>query len=291
MAKKSRPTSPSPIFFGHKFHPPLPPPPITIAGPSNSLFENFKFSKMLDEDTISRIWGSRLWWGKLDDENHGRKNWKRRFDFFGRDFHHPTTHTLPLSLSQSLQNPQWVTKIAPKKLKALVWLFGRDFHHPTTHTFPHPIAVIAGPSMVNENRAEKIENVSLIFLAVIFSTPPYCNHCKILKFAILNLQTFLGIYSWKYRICESRNYDESGGENHGWKNRKRLQDVEKMFKVWTRQVARLSRQTSSRSPSRFTDLAGQLAVWTHLKKQLQSVPSISNQKYNIFHSNVFQTFY
>ncbi len=36
--------------------------------------------------------------------------------------------------------------------------------------------------------------------------------------------------------------------------------LEKMFEVWTRQVARPSQQTSSRS----TDLAGQLAVWTRL---------------------------
>ncbi len=29
------------------------------------------------------------------DENRAKKNRKRRFDFFGRDFRHPTTHTLP----------------------------------------------------------------------------------------------------------------------------------------------------------------------------------------------------
>ncbi len=36
----------------------------------------------------------RLRWGKLGDENCGRKIQKCRFDFFGCDFRHPASHTL-----------------------------------------------------------------------------------------------------------------------------------------------------------------------------------------------------
>ncbi len=123
-------------FFGRNFHHPLPPlPPSQSQDPrihdiasSSNTFENFKFSKILNEDAISRIRESCDCDGeKLDDENRAQKNRKRRFNFFGRDSRHPTTHTLP-----------------------------------------HPIAIIARPSMGDKNHAKKIENVGLIFLEAIF---------------------------------------------------------------------------------------------------------------------------
>ncbi len=85
---------------------------------------------MLDEDAISRIRGfCNCNVGKLDDENRGQKNRKCWFDFFQSQFSSP--------------------------------------NH--THITPHPIAIIAGPSMGNENRPKKSTDV-LDFL-VSFSSP------------------------------------------------------------------------------------------------------------------------
>ncbi len=145
-------------------------PQIRNIATSSNIFENSKFSKMLDKDAILQIQGScdcdggklddknrgqknwkqilkndgqrhniansrvvRLRWRKLNDENHGRKNWKRWFDFFGFDFHHPTSHTLPPPPSQLSQDPQWGMKITPKKSKTSVWFFQPRFSTPRPH--------------------------------------------------------------------------------------------------------------------------------------------------------------
>ncbi len=76
--KKKRPTSWSQIFLATIFviHSPLPSqsqdPRIRNIVSSSNIFENFKFSKMLDENAISQIPGSCDRNGrKLDDENRG----------------------------------------------------------------------------------------------------------------------------------------------------------------------------------------------------------------------------
>ncbi len=82
-----------------------------IAGPSNSQYWVFikHFWEFINrncgtlEDVISRIRVSCDWWGKLGDENCGQKNRRSRFDFFGCDFHHATTHTLPPSPNRNHQ--------------------------------------------------------------------------------------------------------------------------------------------------------------------------------------------
>ncbi len=65
-------------FFSRDFRHPIS--PITIAG----------FAILRLRQTVLRILNSKnCWWGKLVDENHDRKNWKRQFDFFSRDFCQP----------------------------------------------------------------------------------------------------------------------------------------------------------------------------------------------------------
>ncbi len=104
-------------FFQPRFSSPnFPHPRIRDIVSSPNIFKNLNFQN--------------CWWGKLGDKNHCRKNLNRQFDFFGCDFHHPTTHTLP------------------------------------------PPPPITEPSLGDENRAEKIENGGLIFLAAIFSPLP-----------------------------------------------------------------------------------------------------------------------
>ncbi len=57
---------------------------------------------MLNEGAKLQIQGSCNYnGGKLDDENRRLKNQKRRFDFFGRNFCDPTTHTLPSPLHRN----------------------------------------------------------------------------------------------------------------------------------------------------------------------------------------------
>ncbi len=78
---------------------------------SNIFWEFTHHNRRTFEDAISQIqiletvWRRRnianprvlrLRYGKLGDENRSWKNQKHRFDFFGHDFRHPTTHTLPL---------------------------------------------------------------------------------------------------------------------------------------------------------------------------------------------------
>ncbi len=89
-------------FFGRNSSHSLPPPPppsqaqdnrICDIASSSNIFENFKFSKMLDKDAISRIW--EFWdcdGGKLDDENRG-------------------------------DGGNWVTKIAPDKIALTFSIF------------------------------------------------------------------------------------------------------------------------------------------------------------------------
>ncbi len=146
---------------------------------------------------------------------------------------------------QSSQDPQWVTKIAPKKSKMSVWLFWPQF----LHARAPPNAIIAEPSMGDENCAKKIENVGLIFSATIFITPPPLTQSpqdpRIRTIESSNIFGNLLMAISNSRVRRFR-WGE-GDENRGWKNWKCLQDVEKMFKVWTKQITRPSRQTSSRS--------------------------------------------
>ncbi len=88
------------------------------------ILNNFKFSKLLMRKIGSRksrpknfktVWFFRSWFSLTNDP-----------------------HTLP-SPSQSLQNPQWVTKIAPKNQKRRFDFFSRDFY-PSL-----PFTIIADP--------------------------------------------------------------------------------------------------------------------------------------------------
>ncbi len=78
-----------------------------------------EFAILRLRQTVLRI---NCWWGKLSDKNQGRKIWKCRFDFLVTIFV-TQPHIPPPLPSQSLQEPRWVTKIAPKKSKTSVWLF------------------------------------------------------------------------------------------------------------------------------------------------------------------------
>ncbi len=90
--------------------------------------------------------------------------------------------------------------------------FSRNFRHLTTHTLPPPLF--------------------------------HLNHRRTLEFAILNLhETFLEIYSWQYRICESRNYGGGGDANHGQKNRKHQQALKNCLKC-----------ERDKSPAKSTDI-------------------------------------
>ncbi len=167
-----------------------------------------KFPKMFDADSILRIRGS---WDDCDGEGKEgcRKSW-------------------------------------PKKSKTSIWLLWLWFSSPNHSHTPLPLR----------------------------------NHRRTLEFAIWSLrQTFLGIYSSQsqdpricdiasssnsfenlkfskmfWRRCNTANsrvlrlrweWEVVGSENRDGKNRKRWQGVEKMFEVWTRQVAWPSRQTPS----------------------------------------------
>ncbi len=139
-------------------------------------------------------------------------------------------------------------KLRPKKSKTSVRFLWPLF---LLYRPPSPIAIIVGPWMSDKNRSRKNWNhVGLIFWPW-FSSPNHplaplhnCNHCRILEFMILRLrQTFLRIWTLEFAIA--MGVGGGGNENRGWKNRKCRQGVEKMFKVWTRQVAHPSSQTSS----------------------------------------------
>ncbi len=85
-------------FFDHNFCHPLHSHPITIAGPwirniasSSNIFENFKFSKMLDKDAISIAMGGggrggRNWMTKIAAEKKSETSVR----FFWLRFSHPT---------------------------------------------------------------------------------------------------------------------------------------------------------------------------------------------------------
>ncbi len=77
--------------------------------------------------------------------------------------------------------------------------------------------------MGDENRAEKIENVGHNFCHPLSL---HCNHRRTLEFAILNLhQTFLGIYSAQYRICEQWEGGWKSETSAGcWKNVSRVDE-------------------------------------------------------------------
>ncbi len=65
-----------------------------------------------------------------------------------------------------------MTKIAAEKIENVGSnFFGRNFHHRTTRTLPHPIAIIAGPSLSDDNPTEKIENVGWTLSATIVAPP------------------------------------------------------------------------------------------------------------------------
>ncbi len=182
-----------------------------------------QFSPLQSQDpeirNIASLWVLRILnfqncrWGKLGDENHGRKNWKCRFDFFGCDFRRPTTHILHTPpFIVIIAGTRCVTKIEPKKSKTSVWFFRTRFSSP--------------PSALQLSQDPQIRDIDLC-------------------------QTFLGIYSSQYRIRGSGDCDGSGwvgvtkiaAEKIGNVDR----ELKKMFKLWMRQVARPSHQTSSHS--------------------------------------------
>ncbi len=116
--------------------------PITIAGPSNSRyrvfisFENFKFWKLLI--------------GELGDEDHGWKNWKRRFDFFlvAIFVTQPPTHS-PLSHC----NHHRTLEFAILNLHEMfLGIYSSQYQIWGSHDYD-------GGGGGNENRGQKIENV------------------------------------------------------------------------------------------------------------------------------------
>ncbi len=186
-------------------------PHIAIAGSSNLRYcvfvqhfwefihrnrSTLEFAILCLHQTVLRILNfQNCWWrgGEMGDENHGQKNQKRQFHFFDCNFCQSTTNTTPS---------------------------------------PPPIAISAGPSMGEENCAEKIKNVGLIFSTTIFISHLHSYHHRTREFTIWNLrQKFLEIYSSQYRIWGSRDCD--GSEERtvmkitAEKIRKRRQGVEK----------------------------------------------------------------
>ncbi len=123
--QKSRPKNQTDVsdFFSSDFCHPIS--HITIAGSSNSQYcavvQQFwvfthrnrsilGFAILRLRQTVLRILNSKnCWWGKLGDDNHSQKNRKRRFDFFGHDFRHPTTHipTYPIAIIRISQTQSW----------------------------------------------------------------------------------------------------------------------------------------------------------------------------------------
>ncbi len=290
MSKKSRPTSPSPIFFGCNFRHPLPPPPSQLQDPrirdiasSSNIFENFKFSKMLDKDAISWIWGScDCDGGKLDDKNCGwknrkcrlifsvrfsshnqphtppphrnhrrtlngwqksrRKNWKCRFDFLSAIFITQPPYTSPPPL-QSAQDPQWMTKMAQKKSKRLIFsarFLSPNYLHTHTPHHNHTRTLDGWWKSHRKNWKRRFDFFSCDFHPPSLSQSPQDPRIRNIESSNIFENLLMAIST---RDCNGRGWDE----NRGQKNRKRLQDVAKTFKVWKRQVARPSRQTSSRS--------------------------------------------
>ncbi len=109
----------------------IPSPIVIIAGPSNSRYWVFvkhfwEFThrnRRTFEDAISQIRVScDCYRGKLGDEDRGRKKRKCRIDFFGCDFHHPTTHTLSLPIA-----------IITGPLNSRYWVFVKHFWEFTHH--------------------------------------------------------------------------------------------------------------------------------------------------------------
>ncbi len=100
--------------------------------------------------------------------------------------------------------------------------FSCDFHYPTTPP-PPPIAIIAGP-------------LNLWYWVFVKHFWEFTRHnCRTLENAISRIRG----------SCDCDASGVGGGENHGWKNRKRQQGVEKMFKVGTIQVTWPSSRTLS----------------------------------------------
>ncbi len=129
-------------FFRAQFSSSTPPPPpksqsqdprIRDIGSLSNIFENFKFSKMLDEEAILRIRGScDCDGGKLDDENCGQKNRKRWFN-------KPSTHSPPsiTVIAEALMG----NENRAKKIENVVDFFGAIFinhpHIPPPHRNHH----------------------------------------------------------------------------------------------------------------------------------------------------------
>ncbi len=188
-------------FFGHNFRQPLPPPfPITIAGPLNlqycvfiKHFWKFLNSKMLDEDTNSRV--LRLRRGKLGDENRSQKNQTDVFDFFSHDFRHPIfPHRIRRISSNSryclrrtflrILNYQncwwgnWVTKITAEEIENIGLLFRLQFSPPNHRHTPPPLSQSSQDSRwvmkIAPQKSKKLVRFfwPFDFLGTIFTTTP-----------------------------------------------------------------------------------------------------------------------
>ncbi len=150
-----------------------------------------------------------------------------------------------------------------KKIENVSSFFRRDFHHPTT---PPPITIITGPSMGDKNHAEKSKTSVWFFRPRFLSLPLLITITTGLSFAILNLQKFLGVYLWQYRICESRDYDgRQGTKIAAEKIGNVCRTLKKCLKRGqNKSLGQVDRHQAAR-PSRSIDSSGRLAVWTRLK--------------------------
>ncbi len=160
----------------------------------------------------------------------------------------------------------WMMKIAAKKIENVDSIFSVTIlvTQQPSHS-PASSQSSLDPQWLMKIAPKKKPKCKFDFFSRDFRPPLHRNHRRILEFAILNLQTFLGIYSWEYRIRESCDYD-GRGQNHSQKIGNISRPLKKHLKCGRdKSPGQVDRHQASR-PSHSTNLTRQLAVWTHLKK-------------------------
>ncbi len=237
--------------------------------PSPSHCRTLKLAKLHLHQTFLKILNSQKCWTKTqycEFEDPGlamEGNWMTKI----------VTKKIENKFSKLLMEEIGWRKSRSKKLKTSVWFLGSRFSLPNHPHTPPPIAIIARPLMGDKNCTKKIENMGLIFWPVTQPPLPSQLVMKItpknwkLHFdffgsnfgsppiAIIvepsNLRYWIFIkHFWEFTRCniefESPAITMVGGtkivsEKIGNVGRA----LKKTFKVWTKQVAWPSRQTSS----------------------------------------------
>ncbi len=171
--------------------------------------------------------------------------------FFRRNFRRPTTHTLPRPIAIITESSMGLEN-RPQEVENIGLTFSARFLSPNYTRTPPPHCNHRRTLDGWRKSRWKNQKRRLIFSARFLSpNHPYATPLititqdpRIQDIESSNIFGNLPMAISNSRVPRLR---WEGGENCGRKNRKRLQDVEKTFKVWTRQVAGASRQTSSRS--------------------------------------------